>query len=125
MFLFGINPITHSNIKVELEDLKKENERLKYANTQYQSRLMDEMSKASFSVDWKTMNAFSVERGWDNGTHKTTIGYLLQEPCVHTETDGNQNVVYKDIVREWVLYCSADEHERLVKEFNEYKSNKK
>jgi hypothetical protein len=124
MFLFGVNPITHSNLKVEIEDLKKENERLKYANTEYQARLIGEMSKASFSVDWKTMNAFSVERGWDNGTHKTTIGYLLQEPCVHTEHDGNQNVVYKDIVREWVLYCSADEHERLVKEFNEYKGSK-
>lgn len=121
MFLFGINPIAHSNLKVELENLKKENERLKYANTEYQARLIGEMSKASFSIDWKTMNAFSVERGWDNGTHKTTIGYLLQEPVVVTEGA----VTTKDVVREWVLYCSAEEHERLVAEFNEYVKGKK
>ena len=125
MFLFGINPITHSNLKVELEDLKKENEKLAYANKVYRKRLEGEMSKATFSIDWKTMNAFSIERGWENGTLKTTIGYLLQEPVAYTETDGTQNITHKDVVREWTLYCSAEEHERLVTEFNEYKSKKK
>jgi len=27
-------------------------------------------------------------------------------------------------VREWTLYCSAEKHEELVKEFNEWKSKK-
>lgn len=120
MFLFGINPITHSNLKVELEDLKKENEKLKYANEVYRKTLEGEMSKSTFSVDWKTMNAFSIERGWNNGTLRTTIGYLLQEPVVITEGE----VTTKDVVREWVLYCSSEEHERLVKEFNDYKKSK-
>jgi hypothetical protein len=119
--LFGINPITHSNLKVEFEDLKKENEKLAYANKVYRERLEGEMSKATFSIDWKTMNAFSIERGWENGTLKTTIGHILQEPIVVTEGE----VTTKDVVREWILYCSAAEHERLVAEFNEYKSKKK
>ena len=130
--LFGINPIAHSNLKVQLEDLKKENmklveenKKLDHATKVYQEQLVGELSKASFSVDWEAMNAFSVERGWGNGVLRTTIGYLLQEPSVHTESDGNQNITYKDVVREWVFNCSAAEHERLVSEFNEYvKGNK-
>jgi len=121
--LFGINPITHSDLKVQLEDLKKENERLAYANKVYRDQLVGEMNSASFSVDWKAMNAFSIERGWGNGTLRTTIGYMLQEPAVHTEGD-EQKVTYKDVVREWVLNCSSAEHERLVKEFNSYKESK-
>lgn len=123
--LFGIDPITHSNLKVELENLKAENEKLAYANKVYQQQLVSELNKASFSIDWAAMNAFSVERGWNDGVLRTTIGYLLQEPSVHTESDGNQNVTYKDIVREWVLTCSSAEHERLVSEFNDYVKGKK
>lgn len=122
--LFGINPLTHSNLKVELENLKKENEKLAYANKVYRERLEGEMSKASFSIDWNTMNAFSIERGWNNGTLQTTIGHILQEPVIVTEGEGEKKVTQKDVVREWTLYCSAEEHERLVQEFNDYKKSK-
>jgi hypothetical protein len=126
MFLFGINPITHSNLKVELEDLKKENERLKFANDAYQKRLVGEMETASFAVDWDAMKVFSIERVWDNGIPKTILGYMLSEPAVHTEGEnGEQRVTYKDIVREWTLYCSAAKHEELVKEFVAWKGKKK
>jgi len=126
MFLFGINPITHSNLKVELEDLKKENERLKFANDAYQKRLVGEMETASFGIDWDAMKVFSIERVWDNGIPKTILGYMLSEPAVHTEGEnGEQRVTYKDIVREWTLYCSATKHEELVKEFIAWKGKKK
>ena len=118
--MFGIDRITYSNLKVELEDLKKENEKLAYSNKIYKERLEGEMAKASFSINWELMNAFSIERGWENGTHKTTIGHILQEPVTVTEGE----VTTKDVVREWVLYCSAEEHERLVQEFNDYKKSK-
>lgn len=125
MFLFGVNPITHSNLKVELEDLKKENERLKFANEAYQKRLVGEMETASVAIDWVAMKVFSIERMWENGLPKTVLGYMLSEPVITTEGENEQRVTNKDIVREWTLYCSAAKHEELVKEFNQYLKGKK
>lgn len=123
--LFGINPIVHSNLKVELEDLKRENRDLKYANDAYKMRLEGELSTASFAIDWDAMKAFSIERNASNGFPHTIIGYMLSEPAVHTEGEGGEpRVTYKDVVREWTLYCSAEKHEELVKEFNGWKSKK-
>jgi hypothetical protein len=86
----------------------------------YKTRLDSEYAKASYSMDWGTMNAFSVERMIENGMHKTIIGYLIAEPV----TTVQDNVTYKDVVREWSLYCSHQQHEKLVAEFNEYKKTK-
>jgi hypothetical protein len=122
--MFGISRIQYSDLKVQLEDLKKENEKLAYANKVYKERLESEMANASFAVDWKTMNVFSIERMWENGVPKTILGYILEEPVVYTEGD-DQRVTHKDVVREWTLYCSAEKHEQLVKEFIEYKGKKK
>ena len=118
--LFGINPIKYSDLKVELEDLKKENENLKRSNDAYRSRVEGEMQTASFSLDWDSMKAFSIERNWGNGYPTTIIGYMLSEPAVHTEG----SVTYRDVVREWTLHCSYEKHEQLVKEFNEWKGKK-
>jgi hypothetical protein len=103
-----------------IKELESEVERLEYANKAYQTRLVDDYSKASYSLDFAKMNAFSIERNWDNGTQKTIIGYMLQEPVVTTEGEGSSKVTYKDVVREWSLFCSHEEHERLVKQFNDY-----
>ena len=123
--LFGINPITHSNLKVELEDLKKENEKLAFANDAYRKRLVGEMENASFAIDWDAMKVFSIERVWDNGLPKTILGHMLSEPVITTEGEGDQKVTYRDIVREWTLYCSAAKHEELVKEFIAWRGKKK
>mgnify|MGYP000078871535 FL=1 len=125
MILFGVNPITHSNLKVELENLKKENEKLVFANDAYRKRLVGEMESASFAIDWDAMKVFSVERMWDNGIPKTILGYMLSEPMVTTSGEGVERVTEKEIVREWTLYCSAEKHEELVKEFNAWKAKKK
>ena len=119
--MFGINRIAFSNLKVELEDLKKENARLVYANDVYRKTLEGEMSNASFSIDWDAMKVFSVERNWNNGIPTTVLGYMLSEPAIHTE----EKVTYKDVVREWTLHCSAEKHEKLVEEFNLWKGKKK
>ena len=110
-----------SDLKVELDNLKTENEKLKYANDAYRNRLVGEMESASFAIDWDAMKVFSVERNWQNGIPYTILGYMLSEPAIHTE----EQVTYKDVVREWTLYCSATKHEELVKEFNEWKAKKK
>ena len=94
---------------------------LEHQIKRYQDRLESEFARASFSVDWDAMNVFSIERN-NNGLdgHKTILGYLLSEP--YTTSDGS--VTSTDVVREWSLYCSHQEHERLVVEFNEYRNSK-
>jgi hypothetical protein len=102
------------NIKLQ----QKINE-LEFKVEKYEKRLVGEYATASYSLDWATMNAFSIERNLCmDGTqnHKTIIGYMVTEP-VDTDT-------FKDVIHEWSLYCSHDEHQRLVAEFNEYKSSK-
>jgi hypothetical protein len=113
-----------SNLKVELENLKKENEKLVYANDAYKKRLETEMANASVAIDWDAMKVFSVERLWENGLPKTILGYMLSEPVITTEGENEQRITYKDIVREWTLYCSAEKHEGLVKEFIAWKGKK-
>jgi hypothetical protein len=94
---------------------------LEYRIKHYQDRLDSEFSKASFSIDWALMNVFSIERNiTGNDGHKTILGYMMAEPVTTIEND----VTYKDVVREWTLYCSHDEHQRLVAEFNEYRNSK-
>ena len=104
-----------------IKELEDENQRLEYANKAYKDRLDDEYSKASYALDWEKMNAFSIERMMEHGIPKTVIGYITQEPLITTSgNDENQIITEKDIVREWTLYCSHEEHQRLVKEFNDY-----
>ena len=62
-------------------------------------------SKAKYSVNWHMMQPFSIERMMINGVQKTVLGYLGQD----------------NSVKEWTLYCSHEEHQRLVDEFNQYR----
>lgn len=97
---------------------------LEHELEKYTARLTAEYASASYSLDWVTMNAFSIERNLCmDGTqnHKTIIGYMMTEPVV---TSDGETVSYRDVVHEWSLYCSHDEHQRLVAEFNEYKNSK-
>jgi hypothetical protein len=101
--------------------LQQKNNHLEDQIKKYQERLEGEFASASFSVDWAAMNVFSIERnitGLDG--HKTILGYMLSEP--YTTSDGS--ITSTDVVREWTLYCSHKEHERLVAEFNLYKASK-
>jgi hypothetical protein len=108
----------------KMESLTRENNLLKDQVEAYKNRMDSEYSTAAYSVDWAAMNAFSVERMWENGLAKTIIGYMLTEPVVTTEGEGNQRVTYKDVVREWSLYCSHTEHQRLVSEFELFRKGR-
>lgn len=110
-----------SELRLRISELEQANEKLAYANKVYQERLESDYNKASYVIDWSAINAFSVERMWENGHQKTVIGYMLAEPVSTTEG----GVTTKDVVREWTLYCSHNEHERLVKEFSEYIKGKR
>ena len=108
-------------LTLEKEDLQRRLNLCEDKVNAYKKQLEGEYAEASFSVDWKAMNAFSIERNPDSsGIPKTIIGFMLAEPVVFT--DGN--VTEKDIVREWTFYCSHDEHQRLVADFNKFVSGK-
>lgn len=107
--------------KLELDSLVSENRSLVARIKELTERIDGEYSKATYAIDWKEMNAFSVERMMEGALPKTVIGYLLAEPVVSTDND---NITYKDVVREWTLYCSHEEHQRLVKQFEQYKKDK-
>lgn len=121
MSWFGLNKIMVSDLKCRAEDLQRENDKLKsqvesLANTveYYKEIVVGEYNNASFTIDWKAINAFSVERMPDGAKYKTVVGFMLTEPVVSEEN----GVVEKDVVREWTYYCSHAEHERLVADFN-------
>jgi hypothetical protein len=125
--MFGLtklNKFIVADLEKQIQDLKKENEKLAFANDAYRKRLVGEMENASVSIDWDAMKVFSVERMWDNGIPKTVLGYMLSEPMVTTSGEGIERVTEKEIVREWTLYCSAEKHEKLVEEFNAWKGKK-
>lgn len=67
-------------------------------------------TKCSASVDFNTLNAFSIERMVKDHGPCTIIGYY---------PDPNEKS--KEKVKEWYIYCDDAVHENLVKQFNQAK----
>ena len=74
----------------------------------------------SFNFNDENLNVFSVERmempyvaGVPNRAERTNIGYTIL---------GENNTI---IIKEWNLYCSREDHNKLVAEFNAVKKNVK
>ena len=74
----------------------------------------------SFNFNDININVFSVERmemprvaGIPNRNEHTNIGYTI--------LDENKTVITK----QWVLYCSREDHNKLVAEFNDVKKSLK
>jgi hypothetical protein len=74
----------------------------------------------SFNFNDININVFSVERmgmprvaGIPNRNEHTNIGYTI--------LDENKTVITK----QWVLYCSREDHNKLVAEFNDAKKSVK
>ena len=102
--------------KAEEVDYKALAEKLQAKVDQLQTRLntaYTETSEADFVFNFNAVKAFSVERNWHNDRPCTIIGYVLQEPVTMTE----DNVTTKDVVREWYLYCSKEQHAKIVEQF--------
>ena len=74
----------------------------------------------SFNFNDENLNVFSVERldmpyvaGVPSSGERTIIGYTML---------GENKTV---IIKEWTLYCSREDHNKLVAEFNAVKKNVK
>lgn len=72
---------------------------------------------STFAIDFNVLKVFSIERTTTTNNYpKTVIGYLLPA--------GTPENGYFEQVREWNFYCSEEQHEKLVAEFNKHKSKK-
>ena len=74
----------------------------------------------SFNFNDENLNVFSVERldmpyvaGVPSSSERTNIGYTVL---------GENKTV---IIKEWTLYCSREDHNKLVAEFNAVKKSVK
>jgi len=72
--------------------------------------VQDTARKSSASVDFKSLNAFSIERMVKDHGPCTIIGYYP-----------NPDEKTKEKVKEWYIYCDDTVHENLVKQFNQAK----
>jgi len=93
----------HVAVKTLQAELEQANEKIKKLEQQLKQRPND-MDKASFNVDFRKINAFSIERSVRDHLPVTIIGHWV---------DGK--------VDQWYLYCSLSEHEKLVKDFEAHK----
>ena len=65
-----------------------------------------DVQSSEFVINWKNLDAFSVERMGDPKESYTIIGYW--------NTSGGEREV-----AEWKFYCSQEQHNKLAKEFRE------
>ena len=93
----------NAQIKQMREDADKEKE--------------SDLQTSTFALDFNIMRVFAIERNIHNGDVCTIVGHFISEPVAFT--DGN--VAAKEVTREWYMYCSQEQHENLVKEFEAYK----
>ena len=105
--------IRNGILEDQVYNLNQECKRLVSVIKQYDDRVEQENKNAEFAVDWKKINAFSVERIYDpnSGKSRTVIGHLL-------ETAYESGYPYNQI-REWNLNCSIEKHNELAAEFKE------
>lgn len=116
MFWFNKKSTQTPTTKVDEVDYKSLAESLQKEVDQLQKRLntaYTETCDSDFVFNFDAVKAFSVERNWHDNRPCTIIGYVLQEPVTMTE----DNVTTKDVVREWYLYCSKEQHAKLVEQF--------
>lgn len=107
------------------EELLKENQKLRDQMSQMRLDHMQELNKAvnkdvetaEFAMDFNLCNAFAIERNSKDGKAVTIVGHFLNDPVAFT--DGN--VANKQSVKEWYMYCSQEQHNKLVDDFNKAK----
>lgn len=116
--LFKKPVIVETKPEKSIQELQLEN-RIKDLE-EYIKSLESSSRNLTFAFDFNAVNAFSIERNWNNGKVCTIIGYTVDEQTIHD----NGKILDKQTVKEWYLYCSDDQHEKLVKEFNEFKKGK-
>ena len=92
------------SLKEELEDTQR---LLQQAEDKLEKILHRSMN-CEIGFDFNVVKVFSIERNYEEDIPHTIVGYVLPEPSE------------SDRVREWFLYCSDEQHEKLVEEFRKF-----
>lgn len=96
--------------KIMAEALQKAQDEAKRMREAYETQLSANYKStydSEFALDYRQMNAFSIERLCRDGQAVTVIGYFLNSQ-----------------VREWNLYCNEERHQELVNQFKLYLEKK-
>lgn len=101
--------IFHLNKRIESRDIQIERlqAELNKMSLEKADSIKKDVETSEFEIDWKNMDAFSVERMGDNSCAYTVIGYYLTD---------EHNIKH---VHEWKFYCSQEQHNKLAKEFKD------
>jgi hypothetical protein len=67
------------------------------------------------TLNFGSMDAFSVERIVQNGSPVTVVGYKLRKDVRH---NNGTDTTYE--IKEWYLHCNDKVHKDVVKQFNDY-----
>jgi hypothetical protein len=105
--MFFKDKIATSNLKVELE--KAQHKILQLENKIKDITVAINSSNQEFVIDFNAIRCFSIERKDYGYTGKTVLGYNLLND---SENHGP---------REWHLYCSEKQHQKLIEQFNQTK----
>jgi hypothetical protein len=107
------------NLKKEIEYLKEQigikDRNISDQLTRIQDYILaannqrEEARKCTVVVDWKMIDAASLERNTDTNGEHTLLGLKKK--------DTNE-------LHSWMFYCSRERHEELALEFHEYLNNK-
>lgn len=105
----------NKQLETQLAIYKKANDEARTSFEQYQKDQKEkekEQNKCQCVLNFSLMQVISIERIYEGSSNrwKTIVGYY---------NEGNLNV------REWYLYITSDQHEKLCKEFKEHMSSKK
>ena len=103
------------------EQVDKLNAQIKQMREDAHNAKITDIQTSTFAINFDTMRVFAIERNMHNNEVCTIVGHFIAEPVAFT--DGN--VANKEVTREWYMYCSQEQHEKLVAEFDAYKKKSK
>lgn len=109
-----------SDAKVKISELESEVRRWKTnyerLDARYTAMTAKDATEAHHLCDFEAMQAFSIERNpysGSEGNPVTNIGYTI------VDSQGGAHV------KEWIMYTTLEQHNKLVEEFNKYVKGKR
>lgn len=97
------------------------NAQIKQMREDAESAKERDMQTSTFAIDFNATKVFAIERNMHNGDICTIVGCMRLDRT--TTIDGA--IHEKQDTLEWYLYCSQEQHEKLVKEFEAHKKGTK